>query len=70
MPQIVPFSTLGNVEEISTLCHSKNEPIFINKDENIDLAIMNIEVYESLVNGKLYFGKDVLNKLKESVRNK
>lgn len=46
MPQIRPITDLRNTTEISELCHSKNEPIFITKNGYGDLVIMSIETYE------------------------
>ena len=46
MPQIKPISDLRNTNEISELCHKKDEPIFITKNGYGDLVIMSIETYE------------------------
>ena len=46
MPQIRPISELRNTNEISELCHSNNEPIFITKNGYGDLVVMSIESYE------------------------
>lgn len=46
MPQIRPITDLRNTTEISELCHTKNEPIFITKNGYGDLVIMSIETYE------------------------
>jgi PHD/YefM family antitoxin component YafN of YafNO toxin-antitoxin module len=46
MPQIRPISDLRNTTEISELCHSKPEPIFITKNGYGDLVVMSIETYE------------------------
>ena len=46
MPQIRPISDLRNTTEISDLCHSKPEPIFITKNGYGDLVVMSIETYE------------------------
>jgi prevent-host-death family protein len=46
MPQIRPISDLRNTNEISELCHSKQEPIFITKNGYGDLVVMSIETYE------------------------
>ena len=32
MPQIVPMKELRNTNEISELCHAKQEPIFVTKN--------------------------------------
>ena len=46
MPQIRPITDLRNTTEISDLCHSKTEPIFITKNGYGDLVVMSIETYE------------------------
>jgi len=46
MPQIRPITDLRNTSEISELCHSKPEPIFITKNGYGDLVIMSQETYE------------------------
>ncbi|MFV0498486.1 MAG: type II toxin-antitoxin system prevent-host-death family antitoxin [Bacilli bacterium] len=49
MPQIKPITDLRNTNEISELCHSKNEPIFITKNGYGDLVVMSIAAYENLI---------------------
>lgn len=49
MPQIRPITDLRNTNEISELCHSKNEPIFITKNGYGDLVVMSVETYESML---------------------
>jgi prevent-host-death family protein len=46
MPQIRPITDLRNTSEISDLCHSKTEPIFITKNGYGDMVIMSMETYE------------------------
>ena len=47
MPTIRPSAYLrNNYNEISELCHSKMEPVFITKNGHGDLAVMSIEAYE------------------------
>ena len=46
MPQIRPITDLRNTSEISELCHSKPEPIFITKNGYGDMVIMSLETYE------------------------
>ena len=48
MPQIRPITDLRNTNEISDICHAKNEPVFITKNGYGDLVIMSIETYEQL----------------------
>jgi len=50
MPVIRPSSDLRNkYNEISTICHKTNAPVYITKNGSGDLAIMSIELYEKLV---------------------
>lgn len=49
MPQIRPITDLRNTTEISELCHSRQEPVFITKNGYGDLVVMSIEAYEALV---------------------
>jgi PHD/YefM family antitoxin component YafN of YafNO toxin-antitoxin module len=46
MPEIVPITVLRNTTEISDLCHTKKEPIFITKNGYGDMVIMSMETYE------------------------
>jgi prevent-host-death family protein len=48
MPQIRPITDLRNTNEISDICHSKKEPVFITKNGYGDLVIMSIETYEQM----------------------
>ena len=53
MPNIKSSTELRNrYSEISTFCHESNEPVFITKNGQGDLAVMSIEAYEAL-NAKL-----------------
>lgn len=49
MTQILPIKDLRNTNEISKLCHSVNEPIFITKQGYGDLVLMSVETYDRLV---------------------
>ena len=49
MPQIRPITDLRNTTEISELCNSKREPIFITKNGYGDLVVMSIATYESML---------------------
>lgn len=50
MPTIRSSADLRNgYNEISTFCHTYNEPVFITKNGKGDLAVMSIETYETLV---------------------
>ena len=56
MPVIRPSSDLRNkYNEISTICHQTQSPVYITKNGAGDLAIMSIELYEYLTDKfKLY----------------
>ena len=50
MPKIRSSADLRNIyNEISTFCHTYEEPVFITKNGKGDLAVMSIEFYEQLV---------------------
>lgn len=49
MPQIRPITDLRNTNEISEVCHSVKEPIFITKNGYGDMVVMSIETYEQIV---------------------
>lgn len=54
MPAIRPITDLRNTNEISEICHSKNEPIFITKNGYGDMVVMSIEAYDQIINtGKI-----------------
>lgn len=48
MPQIMPIKELRNTNDISELCHSRREPIFITKNGYGDLVLMSMETYEDI----------------------
>ncbi len=51
MPLIRPISDLRNrAMEISRLCHSENQPVFITKNGIGDLVVMSQAHYERLQN--------------------
>lgn len=49
MPQIRPITDLRNTNEISEICHSKREPVFITKNGYGDMVIMSMETYEQII---------------------
>lgn len=49
MPQIRPITDLRNTNEISEICHARQEPVFITKNGYGDLVVMSIEAYEKMV---------------------
>jgi len=53
MPAIKSSTDLrNNYNDISTFCHKHQEPVFITKNGQGDLAVMSIDLYEML-NAKL-----------------
>lgn len=48
MPRIIPIKDLKNTSEISELCHSTTEPIYITKNGYGDMVIMSMETYEDV----------------------
>lgn len=70
MPIIRPSSDLRNsYNEISTICHETNKPIYITKNGAGDLAVMSIELYESLTEKYEEYNKSE-NNMKTSVQIK
>ena len=49
MPLIKPITDLRKTTEISDICHSKKEPIFITKNGYGDMVIMSMETYEEML---------------------
>ncbi|MCF3942663.1 type II toxin-antitoxin system Phd/YefM family antitoxin [Oceanobacillus alkalisoli] len=45
MAEIRPIKDLRNTAEISELCHSTKEPVFITKNGYGDLVVMSIDTY-------------------------
>jgi PHD/YefM family antitoxin component YafN of YafNO toxin-antitoxin module len=46
MPRIIPIRELKNTNNISELCRSTNEPIFVTKNGYGELVVMSMETYE------------------------
>ena len=46
MPQIRPITELRNTNEISDLCHTRKEPVFITKNGYGEMVIMSMKAYE------------------------
>ena len=49
MPKIMPITDLRNTTEVSNLCHTVGEPVFITKNGYGDMVIMSMETYDELV---------------------
>ena len=47
MPKIIPIKDLKNTSDISDLCHTSQEPVFITKNGYGDMVIMSMETYEN-----------------------
>ena len=67
MPQIIPIRDLKNTSQISDICHSSDEPIFVTKNGYGDMVIMSMESYEKTVYVNSVYEK--LTKAEESVAN-
>ncbi len=48
MPQIIPIKDLKDTANVSELCHTLNEPIFITKNGYGDMVLMSMDYYESV----------------------
>lgn len=46
MPRIIPIRDLKNTSEISQMCQTSDEPIFITKNGYGDMVIMSMKMYE------------------------
>ncbi len=47
--EIRPIKDLRNTIEISELCHSHDEPVFITKNGYGDLVVMSMSVYNRII---------------------
>ena len=47
MPQIIPIKDLKNTSELSDMCHSAGDPIYLTKTRHGYMAIMSMEIYEN-----------------------
>ena len=57
MPEIRPSSDLRNsYNEISEFCHKYKEPVYITKNGQGDLAVLDIEVFERLLGKQELYG--------------
>lgn len=48
MPQIIPIKELKNTSEISELCHSVSEQVYVTKNGYGDMVIMSMETFEGV----------------------
>lgn len=66
MPKIISSTILQNsYNDVSSFCHLNQEPIFVTKNGQGDLAIMSIEKYEEILARSEFYNKinDGLNDL-------
>ena len=47
--QIIPIRDLKNTSDISDMCHSVAEPVYVTKNGYGDMVIMGMEVYEGML---------------------
>ena len=47
MPQIIPIKDLKDTANVSELCHTLNEPIYITKNGYGDMVLMSMDYYEA-----------------------
>ena len=69
MPQIIPIRDLKNTSQISEICHSSNEPVFVTKNGYGDMVIMSIEVYEKLAKAEKSVTNGNVSDAIESIKN-
>jgi len=50
MPHIIPIKALKSTSEISEMCHTVAEPIFVTKNGYGDMVLMSMETYETQYN--------------------
>ncbi len=58
----ISIEALKNTTEISELCHSVCESIFVTKNDNDDLVIMSMETFESFYMNKIYHELEIAEK--------
>jgi PHD/YefM family antitoxin component YafN of YafNO toxin-antitoxin module len=64
MPRIIPIGDLKKTSELSELCRSVKEPVFITKNGYGDMVIMSMETYEQTM-----FANDLSRKLEQGERS-
>ena len=82
MPLIRPCADLrNNYNEISSICHATNKPVYITKNGYSDLVILSNEAYEQLIEEKINkkkkkkypdfeaFKKDVYEKIEKGLND-
>jgi len=61
MAQIIPIRDLRKTMEISELCNSINEPVYVTKNGYGDLVIMSMRAYE-----ERFARADIVAKIREA----
>ena len=60
MSLIRPITDLENTNKISKMCHDTKEPIFITKNDYVDMVIMSMDVYDEITNvSKIDVAKEI-----------
>lgn len=49
MPKIIPIKELKNTSNISELCHSTDDPVFVTKNGYSDMVVMSNQAYDKLI---------------------
>jgi len=61
MAQIIPIRDLRKTTEISEMCHSTNEPVYVTKNGYGDLVVMSMKAYE-----ERFARADIVAKVREA----
>jgi len=61
MAQIIPIRDLRKTTEISELCNSTNEPVYVTKNGYGDLVVMSMKAYE-----ERFARADIVAKVREA----
>ena len=79
MPQIIPIKDLKNTSNISEICHTTDEPVYITKNGYGDMVIMSIEfikkknkkleMYKSLAISEKQINDGEILDAKKSIKN-
>lgn len=49
MPETISITDIKSTNEISNLCRSTNEPVFITKNGYREFVVMSVETYETML---------------------
>ena len=59
---------INNYDDISTLCHTLGEPVFITKNGKVDLVVMSIEAYNEINAKQEEIYAELLRDLKDIIK--